>query len=576
MKALFNPRLIWLWLLLAATALFVPFIGHCNLFDWDEVNFAECAREMLVTGNYSQVQIAYKPFWEKPPLFIWMQAGSMQLFGINEFSARFPNALCGILTLITVFFIGKKLQSNTLGLLWALMMASALLPHFYFKSGIIDPWFNFFILLSLAFALDFITSIEKKKLVSACIGGVLLGLAVLTKGPVAILVSGISLLIFLVWNAQFKKIWSLPMLLYALSALLVSASWFAAEWVSGNKAVVAEFIQYQIRLFNTEDSGHSGPLLYHTVVLLVGCFPVSFLFIMAYKKSKQAGEKEVVFRKLMLALFWVVLILFSLVKTKIIHYSSLCYFPLTYIAAIGLNQKQGTLNFPPIARLAYLLLAFLISAAFILLGLIEKFKSKLLSGDLIQDPFAKDCIGAEVHWSGFEFLLGVLFFAGCILIYYGLKKNSFAHVVSGSVGNVLFINLAILILVPKIEAYTQRASIDFYRSCALHPNYIETRGFKSYAYLFYSKRQPSDYSNQDQVNFIEEKQTEMEKQGYQKLTSYSLANLLWLEHGKINRPAFFVVKTIDEPVVETNENLSKLYNKNGFSFYVRMPGPSAK
>nr|MCU0361594.1 glycosyltransferase family 39 protein [Bacteroidia bacterium] len=252
MKALLNPRLIGLWLLLAATVLFVPFIGNCNLFDWDEVNFAECAREMLVTGNYSQVQIAYKPFWEKPPLFIWMQAGSMKLFGINEFSARFPNALCGILTLLTVFFIGKKLQSQKLGLLWSLMMASALLPHFYFKSGIIDPWFNLFILLSLSFAFDFITSIEKKKLVSACVGGVLLGLAVLTKGPVAMLVSGISILIFLVWTFQLKKLWSLPMVIYSITTLFVSASWFVAEWASGNKAVIEEFIQYQIRLFNTE------------------------------------------------------------------------------------------------------------------------------------------------------------------------------------------------------------------------------------------------------------------------------------------------------------------------------------
>lgn len=576
MKALLNPRLIGLWLLLAATVLFVPFIGNCNLFDWDEVNFAECAREMLVTGNYSQVQIAYKPFWEKPPLFIWMQAGSMKLFGINEFSARFPNALCGILTLLTVFFIGKKLQSQKLGLLWSLMMASALLPHFYFKSGIIDPWFNLFILLSLSFAFDFITSIEKKKLVSACVGGVLLGLAVLTKGPVAMLVLGISILIFLVWTSQLKKLWSLPMVIYSITTLFVSASWFVAEWASGNKAVIEEFIQYQIRLFNTEDSGHSGPWFYHIIVLLIGCFPVSFLFLAFYKKTKQAGENEALFRKLLLALFWVVLILFSLVKTKIIHYSSLCYFPITYIAALGLSKKQNELSITPFAGIVYLLLACIISMAFVMLGLIENFKSKLLSGDIIQDPFAKQCLSAEVKWSGFEFLLGLLFFVGCFIIFYGLKKNAYKQVLIGSAANVLFINLAILILVPKIEAYTQRASIDFYRSCSLHSNYIETRGFKSYAYLFYANRKPSDYSNPDQINYIEEKQAEMEKQGYQKLTSHALANLLWLEHGKIDRPAFFVIKSIDEPVVETNKNLSKLYSKNGFSFYVRMPQPPAK
>lgn len=576
MKALLNSRYAWLWLMIGAAVVFIPFIGNCNLFDWDEVNFAECAREMLVTGNYSQVQIAYQPFWEKPPLFIWMQAGSMKLFGVSEFSARFPNAVCGVLTLLSVFLIGKHLHSKKLGWLWALMMASALLPHFYFKSGIIDPWFNLFILVSLYLSFVFISKREGKKISIALLAGLTLGLAVLTKGPVALLVAGLSILIFLLWTSQLKQLWSWPMLLFAVSTLLVSASWFAVEWLSGHKAVVEEFIQYQIRLFKTEDSGHSGPLLYHVIVLLIGCFPVSFLFLMAYRKSGQGSEKDVVFRKMMLALFWVVLILFSLVKTKIIHYSSLCYFPLSYIAALGLNKSLSELTFKPVLRIAFALIALLMGVAFVLLGVVEKFKQVLISGDWIKDPFAKQCLAAQVHWSGFEFLLGLLFLLGCAFIYSGLKNQSFFRILTGSLLNMVFINLAILILVPKIEAYTQRASIDFYRSCSLQPSYIETRGFKSYAYLFYSNRKPEDYANADQVRFVKTQLDDMEKRGYQRLTSHALANLIWLENGKIDRPAFVVAKTIDDPVVEENKNLAKLYSKNGYSFYVRMPVAPAK
>ena len=58
--------------------LFIPFIGNMPLFDWDEINFAECAREMLLTKEYFSVKINYQPFWEKPPIFIWMQALSTQ------------------------------------------------------------------------------------------------------------------------------------------------------------------------------------------------------------------------------------------------------------------------------------------------------------------------------------------------------------------------------------------------------------------------------------------------------------------------------------------------------------------
>lgn len=576
MKMLLNSRYAWLWLMLGAATLFIPFIGNCNLFDWDEVNFAECAREMLVTGNYAQVQIAYHPFWEKPPLFIWMQAGSMKLFGVSEFSARFPNAACGVLTLLSVYFIGKHLHSKKLGWLWALMMASALLPHFYFKSGIIDPWFNLFILISLYLSFVFLSNQAYKKINTALLAGLALGLAVLTKGPVALLVSGLSIFIYLIWTSQLKQLWSRPMLVFILSTLLVSVSWFVIEWLSGHEAVVQEFIQYQIRLFKTEDSGHSGPLLYHAIVLLIGCFPVSFLFLMAYRKSSQGAEKEVVFRKMLLALFWVVLILFSLVKTKIIHYSSLCYFPLSYIAALGLNKNLSEFTFKPLLRMAYALITLLLGAAFVLLGFVETFKQQLISSDWIQDPFAKQCLAAQVHWSGFEFLLGLLFLLGCAFIYFGLKTRSFSRIMTGSVMNVVFINLAILVLVPKIEAYTQRASIDFYRSCSLQPSYIETRGFKSYAYLFYSKRKPEDYRNADQIRFVEAQLDDMEKRGYQRLTSHALANLVWLENGQIDRPAFIVAKTIDDPVVEENKNLAKLYSKNGYSFYVRMPVQSAK
>src|SRR5437763_13208093 len=92
-----------------AALLFIPFLGRVHLFDWDEINFAECSREMLKTGDYLRPYIDFKPFWEKPPMFFWMQTVTMHLFGINEFAARLPNAICGITTLVTLFLCGRKL-----------------------------------------------------------------------------------------------------------------------------------------------------------------------------------------------------------------------------------------------------------------------------------------------------------------------------------------------------------------------------------------------------------------------------------------------------------------------------------
>src|SRR5262245_2707572 len=128
-------RLDYLRLTILALLFFLPFLGAVHLFDWDEINFAECARDMLMTGDYLRPQIDYEPFWEKPPLFIWMQAISMQWFGIGEFAARFPNAICGLLTLLLVYHLGRRLHDRTFGWLWALAWLGSLLPHLYFRSG---------------------------------------------------------------------------------------------------------------------------------------------------------------------------------------------------------------------------------------------------------------------------------------------------------------------------------------------------------------------------------------------------------------------------------------------------------
>ena len=144
-----SDKTIQILIIVIGSFLFIPFIGQSHLFDWDEINFAEAAREMLVTNDWLTVQINYLPFWEKPPLFIWMQALSMKVFGINEFAARFPNAICGIVTLLVLFRLGRSILNSKLGLLWVLLYACSILPFIYFKSGIIDPWFNLFIFLGI-------------------------------------------------------------------------------------------------------------------------------------------------------------------------------------------------------------------------------------------------------------------------------------------------------------------------------------------------------------------------------------------------------------------------------------------
>jgi len=189
-----NARLaIPLALVAAALLLFVPGLGAVHLFDWDEINFAEISREMLLLDDYSRVHVDFRPFWEKPPLFFWMQVAAMEVFGVDEFAARLPNALCGVVTLLVLFRIGRRLHGTVFGGLWALAYLGSVLPHLYFRSSIIDPWFNLFIFLGID---QFIQGAWARRDRSGMAGlkhpvahltlaGTFLGLAMLTKGQVA-------------------------------------------------------------------------------------------------------------------------------------------------------------------------------------------------------------------------------------------------------------------------------------------------------------------------------------------------------------------------------------------------------
>lgn len=555
-----------------AALIFIPFIGNCPLFDWDEVNFAECAREMVSSGNYSLVQLNYRPFWEKPPFFIWLQAGSMNLFGVNEFSARFPNALCSIFSLVAIFWIGKKFHSQKFGLVWAFLYASTLLPHLYFKSGLIDPWFNLFIFLALYNCIIFINNPNgKREIGNALLGGLFLGMAVLTKGPAALAIVALTILGFIGWTRQFKLLISFPFIVFTITTLLVSGSWFIVEYLRGNEKIISEFIAYQVRLLETGDSGHDGPFIYHFVVLLVGCFPASLIFIASYLKYKTLTPYQQLFRKVFICLFWVVLLLFSFAQTKIIHYSSLCYFPLTFIASIGIVNYFGQLKFKLITKIIYWLIAIVFTVAFTAIGFINLFKEKILSSGMIKDEFAAQNLQADVHWTGFEFLIGLVFLLASALIFIALHRQKIKLFYYGLGLNLFFIYMAIAVIIPKVEQYSQDAAIEFYKVCSKQKCYVETHGFKSYAYLFYSNRKKEDYINPDQIKYINNQLDVMELEGHSRIKSYATANLLWMENGKIDRPAYIVIKTKDEAELLKKPDMMKLYAKNGFSFFVRMP-----
>lgn len=531
-----------IWLVLGAAILFLPFLGSTHLFDWDEVNFAEASREMLITKNYFIPQINFQPFWEKPPLFFWLQASSMSVFGVNEFAARFPNALCGMITLICLYRIGKRLRDKTLGWIWVLMYAGSFLPQLYFKSAIIDPWFNLFIFLSL-YHLAFYTEVpDTKQGRRIFYSGLFAGLAVLTKGPVALLIIGLVYGIYQLAHRFGNFLKARHLLLFLVVMAMIGGVWFVALSLGGFQNVIVDFIKYQVSLFATSEADQTGPFFYHFIVLLFGCFPAVALCILAMRRYKKI-QLSFNFQQWMMILFWVVLILFSIVRTKIVHYSSLCYLPLTFFAALcfdGVYRQQWRM--PSWSRWLQLGTGLFLALLIIGITYVNQWRDPLIRSGLVHDDFAKAAMKADVAWSGWEKIPGFLLLAGLLVFFYDVRLKPKTALFILFFSTMAAVNGTILLITPKIEPYSQGAAVEFYQSKAREEPVIETIGFKSYAQLYYGQRIPS-----------------LGKTRADSIIRYGT------DPGV---PCYFVGKIQNrENDKKDNPRLQELYTKNGFVFY---------
>jgi hypothetical protein len=129
------------------------------------------------------------------------------------------------------------------------------------------------------------------------------------------------------------------------------------------------------------------------------------------------------------------------------------------------------------------------------------------------------------------------------------KKKIQSALIGIFVVSLVTANVAITIIVPRIEQYSQAAAIRFYESLKGKDCYVATLRFKSYAQFFYQGKRPPDNKN-----------------------SYDEG---WLLTGPIDKPAFFVCKiTRVQDIVKQFTQLKELYRENGFVFLVREPSQS--
>lgn len=536
----------------AALLFFAPWLGGVHLFDWDEINFAEIAREMVVSHQYLSPQLDFQPFTEKPPFFFWLQALSMNLFGVGEYAARFPNVLAGLFSLLLIYDIGFRLHGQRLARWWSLAYFGSTLPHLYFKSGLIDPWFNLFIFSGIWFLIKYHwrtnalrgSYLKQSPAVYLLMAAVFTGLGILTKGPVAYLITGLVLAVYWVMQRFKFFIKPFPFLLYTLVMLLVTGLWYGLETMFNGPEFVVEFTLRQWALLTTPDAGHGGFPGYHFVVLLFGCFPASAFALHALFTRHDDGGVQRDMRIWMTILLCVVLVLFTLVKSKIIHYSSLAYFPLTYLAAYSLERlSNGRWDI----GMGYRLLLGLIGGVYVLAGAALVWLGQhpeQLQALAANDAFAQANFEAAVQWPWHTWLpsLLALFLLMGFQWFYG--KNRIRSLNYLFMGQAIWVQLALVSFIARVEGFSQRAHIEFFESVSDHEAYLTTYKFKSYVPYFYGDVQPRNAGSSS----------------------------VWNAEIPLKRRAYISVKEgKQEEFEQVYPRAVKLYQKNGFHFYKLLP-----
>lgn len=543
-----------LLLAVVGALLFIPFLGGVRLFDWDEINFAEIAREMVVLGDYGRVHVDFQPFYEKPPFFFWCQSLMMHLFGVGEFAARLPNAICGIITLVYLYNLGTKLHGHRFGIIWSLTYLGSVTPHLYFRSGIIDPFFNLFIfigLVNLIFA-----SWKREGLAGNIIvprgvwtylfvGGFVLGMGINTKGPVAYLIVCLVLGVYWLLSRFRWFITPLQFLFYSFAATLVSLAWYGVETYQHGPTFIVEFLKYNFRLFKQPDAGHSGFPLYHFVILLIGCFPASIFALRALRPLLIERSYQREFRRWMLILFWVVLILFSIVQSKIVHYSSMCYFPLTYLATLTLSQlEESKLRFNRWLRAGLIAVGGVYVLATIAVPLLAH-RLDLVKAVADQDAFTQENLNAPVHWTGWEVLPGLVLLLVLILSirWYGQRQTARATLTLFG-GMAVFITLTLWFFIGRIEGYSQDWAMRFFERAQGNDVYVKAWGYRSYGPFFYTQKPAPTNPRYYDDN--------------------------WLLRGPVDKDVWFIRKNVDTPsVLDSLPDIRKTGDRYGFVFYER-------
>lgn len=189
----------WHWFVLFLVAALQLFAGNSSLLVTDnvEANYALTAKEMVLSGDWLSPQIYGHYWYDKPIFFYWLTALAYKLFGFTEFASRFFPALFGLASMGLLAWGGSRLYNAHTGFYSALILVSSVEFFLISKSIITDAVLFFFFSATLLY---FYLGYREGKARYWYLMYAAAGFAVLTKGPIGVLLPGLIITIFLLWQ----------------------------------------------------------------------------------------------------------------------------------------------------------------------------------------------------------------------------------------------------------------------------------------------------------------------------------------------------------------------------------------
>lgn len=263
---------------------FFQFLGRIPLLEPDEGRYAEIPREMLERADFVTPYLNHVKYFEKPPLLYWLNSLSFSIFGQNEFAARFFPTLSGLLGVLLVYYVGRRIYGRREGFLAALVLGTSVGYLAQSRMNIIDMPLSFCMTATLGFFLLALQDVGKRRSLYFYLFYLFAALTVLAKGLIGIVLPGAVIFLYLAVTGRWRVLREMKLVTGSILFLIIAAPWFILVSARNPEFARFFFIHEHFERFLTKVHGRYQPPWYFIPVLLGCMFPWSLFLPSVVRK----------------------------------------------------------------------------------------------------------------------------------------------------------------------------------------------------------------------------------------------------------------------------------------------------